>query len=192
MIIQDYTFSVSNPDGLVYEGSTSFGYFTKEALAQQIGLRHVPALKTSNPAAEPYPQGETWPRSPILMVDSVAVQDPEHIWGKKTVRTDEWFFEAHFYQDPVMPGSLGLEALLQTLKAAAHQRWPENDGWRISADSRHSWTYRGQVPPKAAVLSLALQIKGEEPDSRRLTADGLLYRDELPIYEIKGLQVEPV
>ncbi|WP_141734574.1 beta-ketoacyl synthase N-terminal-like domain-containing protein [Oligoflexus tunisiensis] len=191
MIIQDYAFSVSNAAGLVYEGTTSFGYFTAEALAQQVGLRHVTPLVQQNPAATPYPQGEGWPRSPLLMVDAVAVDDGVQVHGKKVVRTDEWFFDAHFYQDPVMPGSLGLEALLQTLKAAAHARWPEHESWRIQPASQHSWTYRGQVPPRSALITLALQVQEVDAARHRLTADGLLYRDELPIYEIKGLQVEP-
>ncbi|MDQ3234380.1 MAG: hypothetical protein M3Q07_21460, partial [Pseudobdellovibrionaceae bacterium] len=191
MIIQDYAFSVSNAQGLVYEGTTSFGYFTTEALAQQIGLRHVAPLQGENTAETPYPQGEAWPRSPLLMVDAIAVNG-DHAVGKKEVRTDEWFFDAHFYQDPVMPGSLGLEALLQTLKAAAHERWPEHKGWRMSPTSQHSWTYRGQVPPRAALVTLDLKIQKTDPATHALTADGLLYRDELPIYEIKGLQVEPM
>jgi 3-hydroxymyristoyl/3-hydroxydecanoyl-(acyl carrier protein) dehydratase len=41
MIIQNYTFSVRDREGPVYEGSTSFGFFSKEALAQQVGLRDV-------------------------------------------------------------------------------------------------------------------------------------------------------
>jgi 3-oxoacyl-(acyl-carrier-protein) synthase/3-hydroxymyristoyl/3-hydroxydecanoyl-(acyl carrier protein) dehydratase len=191
MIIQDYTFAVSNAEGPVYEGSTSFGYFTTEALAQQIGLRHVAPWKEQNPARSAYPEGEGWPRSPILMVDAIAVKDAQRVFGKKLVRTDEWFFDAHFYQDPVMPGSLGLEALLQTLKAAAHERWPEVESWRISPTSQHSWTYRGQVPPRSALIHLALQLYDADAAQPGLTADGLLYRDELPIYEIKGLQVEP-
>jgi 3-hydroxymyristoyl/3-hydroxydecanoyl-(acyl carrier protein) dehydratase len=191
MIIQDYAFSVGNAAGLVYEGTTSFGYFTAEALAQQVGLRHVAPLSLKNPAAAPYPQGEGWPRSPMLMVDGVAVDDAKRIYGKKEVRTDEWFFDAHFYQDPVMPGSLGLEALLQTLKAAAHARWPEHESWRIQPASQHSWTYRGQVPPRSALITLALDIQEVDAAHHRLVADGLLYRDELPIYEIKGLEVEP-
>jgi 3-hydroxymyristoyl/3-hydroxydecanoyl-(acyl carrier protein) dehydratase len=28
----------------------------------------------------------------------------------------EWFFKAHFFQDPVQPGSLGIEALIQLLQ----------------------------------------------------------------------------
>ncbi len=191
MIIQDYTFAVSNAAGPVYEGATSFGYFTTEALAQQIGLRHVAPWKEHNPAQDAYPSGEGWPRSPILMVDAVAVRDTPRIFGKKLVRTDEWFFDAHFYQDPVMPGSLGLEALLQTLKAAAHERWPDVESWRISPSSEHSWTYRGQVPPKSAIITLALELKTADDEQHQLTADGLLYRDQLPIYEIKGLRVEP-
>ena len=43
--------------------------------------------------------------------------------GAKTVDPSEWFFKAHFYQDPVIPGSLGLESLLQLLKVAAVERW---------------------------------------------------------------------
>jgi 3-hydroxymyristoyl/3-hydroxydecanoyl-(acyl carrier protein) dehydratase len=33
-------------------------------------------------------------------------------------RPDEWFFKAHFFQDPVQPGSLGIEAMLQLLQFA--------------------------------------------------------------------------
>jgi 3-hydroxymyristoyl/3-hydroxydecanoyl-(acyl carrier protein) dehydratase len=192
MIIQDYAFAVSNALGPVYEGTTSFGYFTKEALAQQVGLRHVQAWKEHNPAHTAYPSGEGRPRAPLLMVDAVELRDAQRIFGKKQVRTDEWFFDAHFYQDPVMPGSLGLEALLQTLKAAAQERWPHVKSWRISPSSQHSWTYRGQVPPHSALITLALQIQNVDESGSALTADGLLYRDELPIYEIKGLKVEPV
>ena len=35
--------------------------------------------------------------------------------AEKAIVADQWFFKAHFYQDPVQPGSLGLEALLQAL-----------------------------------------------------------------------------
>jgi hypothetical protein len=35
---------------------------------------------------------------------------------EKDVDPGEWFFKAHFFQDPVMPGSLGIEALCQLLQ----------------------------------------------------------------------------
>ena len=40
------------------------------------------------------------------------------IRGSKMVDPQEWFFKAHFYQDPVCPGSLGIESLVQLLKYA--------------------------------------------------------------------------
>src|SRR5207253_6787657 len=43
--------------------------------------------------------------------------------GRIAVDPDFWFFRAHFHQDPVWPGSLGLESFLQLLKYAAWKRW---------------------------------------------------------------------
>ncbi len=42
-----------------------------------------------------------------------------YIQGSKKVDPEEWFFKAHFYQDPVWPGSLGVEAFIQLLKFIA-------------------------------------------------------------------------
>lgn len=44
--------------------------------------------------------------------------------GSKTVDPGAWFFQAHFYQDPVWPGSLGLESFLQLLKVVAVEHGP--------------------------------------------------------------------
>ena len=41
----------------------------------------------------------------------------------------DWFFKAHFYQDPVCPGSFwGLESLIQMMKVAARERWKGASG----------------------------------------------------------------
>ena len=45
-------------------------------------------------------------------------------WGRsggRSGRPSEWFFAAHFYQDPVCPGSLGLESFQQLLKVVASE-----------------------------------------------------------------------
>jgi 3-hydroxymyristoyl/3-hydroxydecanoyl-(acyl carrier protein) dehydratase/1-acyl-sn-glycerol-3-phosphate acyltransferase len=36
--------------------------------------------------------------------------------AEKDVDAAEWFFKAHFFQDPVQPGSLGIEAMMQLLQ----------------------------------------------------------------------------
>jgi 3-hydroxymyristoyl/3-hydroxydecanoyl-(acyl carrier protein) dehydratase len=45
------------------------------------------------------------------------------IRGKKQVNPADWYFKSHFYQDPVIPGSLGLESFLQVMKSFAMQAW---------------------------------------------------------------------
>ena len=37
--------------------------------------------------------------------------------ARKAVDPRDWFYACHFYQDPVMPGSLGLEAMVEALQA---------------------------------------------------------------------------
>ena len=72
------------------------------------------------------------------MMDRVDVFVPDggpaglgFIQGSKHVRADEWFFKAHFYQDPVWPGSLGLEAMLQLMKVVAAERWGGDGAIRL-------------------------------------------------------------
>ena len=65
---------------------------------------------------------------------------------------EEWFFAAHFYQDPVCPGSLGLEAFLQVLKVLALERWgPAVEKTHrfepILVGAPHTWVYRGPDYP---------------------------------------------
>ncbi|HRF98900.1 MAG TPA: hypothetical protein PLZ51_27005, partial [Aggregatilineales bacterium] len=42
-----------------------------------------------------------------------------YVHGYKKIDPSNWFYRCHFYQDPVMPGSLGVEAILQALQVFA-------------------------------------------------------------------------
>ena len=111
------------------------------------------------------------------------------IQGSKIVDPDEWFFKAHFYQDPVWPGSLGLEAFLQLIKYAALQYWPEYaDTHRfepIAIGLEHTWAYRGQVIPKNKKVIVDLSITTKEGgESPLLLGQGFLRVDGIPIYEM--------
>jgi 3-hydroxymyristoyl/3-hydroxydecanoyl-(acyl carrier protein) dehydratase len=195
MIIQDYRFVVKQIGRLLYEGVTSFGYFTKEALAQQVGLRGE--QRWEEPACdimEAYPESTLLSRSPLLMVDTLGRSDAPGgkyglgvLYGRKMVDPKEWFFEAHFYQDPVMPGSLGLQALEQVLKAEAWRRWPDAKAFVAPLGHEHRWTYRGQVIPKAKQVSYAVHLKQIDEEQRLLRADAWLYCDGLPIYGLEDL-----
>ena len=53
-------------------------------------------------------------RAPFLLVDRVFEIDPEKsAHGVKNVSMNEWFFQGHFPNEPVMPGVLIIEALAQ-------------------------------------------------------------------------------
>ena len=53
-------------------------------------------------------------RYPFLFVDKIIEISDTHIVGVKSVTFNEWFFQGHFPNNPVMPGVLQIEALAQT------------------------------------------------------------------------------
>lgn len=53
-------------------------------------------------------------RFPFLLVDKIIEISDKHIVGVKNVTFNEWFFQGHFPNNPVMPGVLQIEALAQT------------------------------------------------------------------------------
>jgi 3-hydroxymyristoyl/3-hydroxydecanoyl-(acyl carrier protein) dehydratase len=199
MIIQEFDFAVSDPMGPVYEGETMFGFFTREALANQVGIRDIGPYapsqeETLNATSLPYPDSLPFPEKMLRMIDRIEMFIPEggaaglgYISGVKDVDPDEWFFKAHFFQDPVTPGSLGLESFLQLLKYAAVQRW----GWRegqtvaVALGERHTWLYRGQIIPTAGRATVEAVITAVDDEKRSIRSDGLLGVDGRVIYRMK-------
>ncbi len=199
MIIQEFDFSVADRDGVLYEGDTMFGFFSKEALSQQVGIRDAQTYLPSDNEKKrsrslPYPVAEPFPDSILRMIDRIELYIPDggpaglgYISGIKNVNPDEWFFRAHFYQDPVTPGSLGLESFLQLLKFAAVERW----GWQrgnilssIEMNSSHRWLYRGQVVPDNKQVKVDLWITSVDDGKKALTASGFLSVDGKMIYQM--------
>mgnify|MGYP002621495983 CR=1 FL=1 len=230
MIIQHFRFRVlSARVGEVYSGTTYFGFFPQAALANQVGLREArpwePAADSpgsvgdgSDPVAR-LPSEAPFPAPSWRMIDRIEVlcgDGGRHGRGfvRGTIDVDPaaWFFEAHFFQDPVWPGSLGLEAFQQLLKlwatryaaerasraASADVARPGGE-WRFTPAARgraHRWTYRGQVTPRdrrvvveASIRELSLAQSGpdELETEGTLLADGLLSVDGRVIYQIEEL-----
>ncbi|MGH8031258.1 MAG: 3-hydroxyacyl-ACP dehydratase FabZ [Luteimonas sp.] len=54
-------------------------------------------------------------RFPFLMIDRITEFEPgKRVIALKNVSINEWFFQGHFPNQPVMPGVLVIEALAQT------------------------------------------------------------------------------
>lgn len=149
----------------------------------------TPALATDGPSL---------PSRALRMIDRVDCWLPSggphglgFISGRMRVDPTAWFFAAHFYQDPVIPGSLGLEAFLQLLKVALIER----GGPAMAAAGyfepivlgrKHTWIYRGQIIPSDQEVRVSAVItQVEEGKNPTLTAEGFLEVDGRIIYEMK-------
>ena len=195
MIIQHFDFAVRDAAGRdVYVGDTYFGFFTAAALGEQVGLRDArpwqpqsirPSSFTLDPSSLPGPM--------LRMIDTVDLWQPDggphglgFICGGKSIDPREWFFQAHFRQDPVWPGSLGLEAFLQLLRMAATKRWGPATNWESpELGVEHRWTYRGQVLPSDRRVTVQAEITKIDDPAHALQADGWLLVDGRVIYQMK-------
>ncbi len=53
-------------------------------------------------------------RYPFLLIDKIIELTESRVVGVKNVTLNEWFFQGHFPENPVMPGVLMIEAMAQT------------------------------------------------------------------------------
>ncbi|HRX84507.1 MAG TPA: hypothetical protein P5572_05755 [Phycisphaerae bacterium] len=224
MIIEDFQMQVWRGATCVYDGHTNFGFFTAEALARQVGIRDAGARRYTPDAAElarsqpialadvppltpddavgEIPAGLQLPGRALRMVDAITCYVPDggphglgYVRGIKRVDPAEWFFAAHFYQDPVCPGSLGLESFLQLLKAVALERF----GDRVRGTHRftpillhrpHTWTYRGQVIPTNREVTVEAVITAvDDGPSPAIHGDGFLSVDGVTIYAMRDFGI---
>ncbi|MCK4502792.1 MAG: type I polyketide synthase, partial [Desulfuromonadales bacterium] len=205
MIIQGYDFAVSDSIGPVYSGDTVFGFFSKQSLAQQVGVQgaslyQLTDAELANSEQFNYPQELPYPDPKMCMVDEVEVFIPQggehglgYIRGNKIVDPEEWFFKAHFYQDPVCPGSLGLESFLQLLKVIAAKKWgitPDSQFETVVCNEKHSWNYRGQIIPANKKVLIEAVVTAVDDDSKMVKADGFLSVDGKIIYQLKDFSIK--
>ena len=119
--------------------------------------------------------------------------------AEKTVDPDEWFFKSHFFQDPVQPGSLGLEALLQLLQVfmidqglGAGVKEPRFEP--VALGRPVTWKYRGQVLPENQCVVTEVEVTEVGGDDRGpfVVGDGWLWVDGTRVYQATGLAMRIV
>jgi 3-hydroxymyristoyl/3-hydroxydecanoyl-(acyl carrier protein) dehydratase len=216
-IIQSFTFELSTEGKPFYQGSAVFGYFSEDALTHQLGLdngrvsqpwhvAHQQAAQRINLLDPDCP----WFRAPVdkpyyrlaggqlHFVDQVDIVEAGGKAGKgylsavRTIDAADWFFQFHFHQDPVMPGSLGVEAIIEIMQLymlkndlGASLRNPRFN----QILSTIKWKYRGQITPLNREMHLDVHITDLriEPHRVTLVGDANLSKDGLRIYEITDI-----
>jgi 3-hydroxymyristoyl/3-hydroxydecanoyl-(acyl carrier protein) dehydratase len=189
---------------VLYEGTTNFGFFSRQALARQVGIHgaalyEMSADEKSRGGSFDYPTDSPFPEKQLRMIDRVEAFVPDggpdglgFVQGSLAVDPSAWYFKAHFYQDPVIPGSLGLESLLQLMKVAAVERWGggPRTRFRVMIGGPHAWLYRGQVTPSNRRVVVQALVTGRDDRTRRLTADGLLWVDGKVVYRMNDFALQ--
>jgi len=134
------------------------------------------------------------PLPPMLMIDRIVeISETGGAHGKGVIvaeldiKSDHWFFDCHFENDPVMPGCLGLDAMWQLV--GFYLGWMGGPG-RGRALGAGEVKFTGQVTPANKKITYTIDIK--RLIMRKLVmgiADARMDVDGREIYVAKDLRV---
>lgn len=206
--IESLTLACYQGDDLILELDTVFGHFPHADLLRQQGVPTEPAERAVWVDESPYLVDLTarparffggalrLPDSPLLMLERITGYWPHpnekviaRFRGERAISPKDWYFKAHFFQDPVQPGSLGIEAMIQLLQAAIieldlarEMRDPRFEPIRLGEPV--SWKYRGQVLPthERVVTFIEVVEKGRDALGVYVVATGWTVVDGTKIY----------
>jgi len=215
IIIQKFNFELSCEGQPFYKGFASFGYFSPGALKNQVGLdagkdirpwyegesanglvRMTANSLTQAPARQPHYRlaGQMFSfLDELLIMPNGGKHGQGYVYAQKRINPADWFYKAHFHQDPVMPGSLGVEAILQAMQAFAIK---QNLGqgfkspyFEQAVNQKIVWKYRGQIIQRNELMYLEVHIKRIDrlADQIIVIGDASLWRDNMRIYEVTDI-----
>ncbi len=225
MIIQSFDFEMVCDGEPFYQGDASFGFFSSNALANQVGLDRgkdvrpwientsgLPITKidfrTPENRASFYLMNAGLPHyrlaqhqldllNEVKIVQGGGRYQQGYIYARKKVKPTDWYFKCHFHQDPVMPGSLGVEAILQAMQVYALQldlgKHLKSPRFGQVIDHEIVWKYRGQIPQPDVHTEMYLEVHLSKveigKDKVTLIGDASLWKPNLRIYEVKNVTV---
>jgi 3-hydroxymyristoyl/3-hydroxydecanoyl-(acyl carrier protein) dehydratase len=206
VIIQKYSFELYWGEELFYHGNSSFGYFPLAMLSNQVGLdgekSGIPWLE-SNPNTGEWQENKTTSnlngQAHLPEIDRLWISpnggshSKGYVFVDQKLTPDAWFYQAHFYQDPVMPGSLGVETMVKALsKAVGSWGLPEDLHWKVKSGSKTIWKYRGQITPNTENFLIDLHVTNiaRTASGWEITANGNLWKDSKRIYQVQDLSLE--
>jgi len=213
MLIQNYAFELSVAGTVFLAGESSFGYFSQTAMEQQTGLDMTgdPVPPFGNGKNHGESQQEGYPSISLPNLDTknghLNLTDTMHLYkntgryanglitGEKNLNGSEWFYTNHFFEDPVMPGSLGLEAVIQGVWAYAKYLQLDVNISKSSICFSHNdpfiWKYRGQVIPANRKIKFHVHIKTKNVTDSvfSFTGDADFWVDGMKIYSFQNISM---
>ena len=134
------------------------------------------------------------PADQLLMLDRIVDIKPHggvfnkgEIVAEIDITEDNWFFECHFKGEPLMPGSLMLEGMWQTL--GFYLGWSGYPG-KARALGLGELKLRGEVKPDAGALQYRISIRKIAARQTVLAiANGVILQDGAEIASAKDLRV---
>ncbi|WP_114327690.1 beta-ketoacyl synthase N-terminal-like domain-containing protein [Candidatus Colwellia aromaticivorans] len=205
---------------LFYKGTAVFGYFGGDALTNQLGIDNgrttypwfednktpkadIEVIDLSDQGLALYKAPSNKPHYKLAggqmnFIDTVSIVEGggkagvAYVHGERTIDATDWFFRYHFHQDPVMPGSLGVEAIIELMQTYALNK-DLGKGFTnprfIAPATLVKWKYRGQITPLNKQMSLDVHITDiiRSDGEVRLVGDANLSKDGLRIYEVKDI-----
>ncbi len=211
IILQKFAFTLSCQGQPIYRGDSTFGFFPPDLMAGQSGLdggkATFPELEGMAGSVEwveitptglpgpAYNQEQTNFIHTLRWIKKGGKYGQGLLYASKEIRPQDWFYRCHFYQDAVMPGSLGVEAVLQALEGYARHSGLLPGGLNTTAipaaQMPFTWKYRGQLVPANQCLKLEIHINQvvPSPQGYLLGGEASLWADAMRIYEVKGVAI---
>ena len=133
------------------------------------------------------------PTGPLLMMDRIVDIKPHaglfktgEIVAEFDINPECWFFEHHFPGDPLMPGSLMLEGMWQTL--GFYLGWSGYPG-KVRALGVGDLKLKGEITPDAGSIQYKINIRRIVARQTVLAiAQGSIYQGEREIASAKDLR----
>jgi acyl transferase domain-containing protein/3-hydroxymyristoyl/3-hydroxydecanoyl-(acyl carrier protein) dehydratase/1-acyl-sn-glycerol-3-phosphate acyltransferase len=209
MTIYAFELACRAGDRLLFDGTAVFGNFPGAALERQAGVPATDAETAWFGAPSPdaidlaaLPPQPALGKSRVRMIDRITGYWPDggaaglgRVRAEKDLDASQWFFKAHFFNDPVQPGSLGVEAMIQTLQVlmirkGLHEGIANPRFEPVACGEPLAWAYRGQVVPENRRITALVEVLEASPGFARASAS--LWSDGKKIYAMPALAMRIV
>jgi PfaB family protein len=219
-VLQNFSYELSADGEVFYVGESLFGYFSPQALVNQVGLdggkfiapwgdelptkpadlTHVDLAeyRAGRGATEELKLGHghlnlvEW----VDVVPTGGKHGHGYLRGYRPIAETDWYFSNHFHRDPVMPGSLGVEAILQAMQLFVIEtglaKGRKNPRFAIATGVDTSWKYRGQINRTDKDMDFDVHVKEVRTEADRIVVigDASLWKPGLRIYELGNIAIE--